>query len=283
MIVPRAIVRDVSEGHGAAHMMAQLTLILGAAPILAPSVGGLILLVASWRGIFWVTTGYGALALVLTARFLPDTQRQEHRVALGVAAMLSRYRYILGERGFVTNALVMGFMAFILFAYLGGSPVAFIVQYHLSPSGFAVVFGCVAASYIAASQMNILLVRAVGLHRALSLATSIYLVLVGVVLAVAWADHRAVVVGPVGFAVALAVAQAVTGFVVPTATVGALHSHAGHAGSASAVLGTLQFMIGACGGLLTGLLSDGTSLPMAGLMFAGALAMKGADFCRPGK
>jgi DHA1 family bicyclomycin/chloramphenicol resistance-like MFS transporter len=262
-------------------MMAQLTLILGAAPILAPSVGGLILLVASWRGIFWVTTGYGLLALVLTLLFLPDTQRHEHRMALSAAALLSRYRYILGERGFVTNALVMGCMAFILFTYLGGAPVVFIVQYHLSPAGFAVVFGCVAASYIAASQMNMLLVRAVGLHRALSLATSVYLVMAGVVLAAALADHRGPAVGAVGFAVVLALAQAVTGFIVPTATVGALHHHAGHAGSASAMLGTVQFLIGACGGLLTGLLTDGTSLPMAGLMFAGALAMKGADLCRP--
>ena len=283
MIVPRAIVRDVSEGHGAARMMAQLTLILGAAPILAPSVGGLILLVASWRGIFWVTTGYGLLALLLTALFLPDTQRHEHRMALSLAAMLSRYRFILGERAFVTNTLVMGFMAFVLFAYLGGSPVAFIVQYHLSPSGFAIVFGGVAASYIAASQMNMLLVRAVGLHRALSIATSVYLIMVSAVLAVAWIDHAGTKIGPVGFAVALALAQSVTGFIVPTATVGALHRHAGHAGSASAVLGTVQFMIGACGGLLTALMTDGTALPMAVLMFAGAVAMKSADIFRPGE
>jgi DHA1 family bicyclomycin/chloramphenicol resistance-like MFS transporter len=280
MIVPRAIVRDVSEGHAAAHMMAQLTLILGAAPILAPSLGGLVLLVADWRDIFWITTAYGLLAIVLTAAFLPDTQRREHRMAMNLSALLARYRLILGERGFLTNALVMGFMAFALFAYLGGMPVAFIVQYHYPPSGFAVVFGCVAGSYIFASQLNMFLVRAAGMHRALSIASSVYLVMVCVVVGVALVDHRGVVVGPVGFAVALALAQSVTGFVVPTATVGALHAHAGHAGSASALLGTLQFLIGACGGLLTGLLTDGTSLPTALLMLAGAVAVKIADLCR---
>jgi len=281
MIVPRAIVRDVSEGHAAAHMMAQLTLILGAAPILAPSLGGLVLLVANWRFIFWITTGYGLLAILLTAAFLPDTQKREHRMAMNAAALLARYRFILTERGFITNALVMGFMAFALFAYLGGMPVAFIVQYHYSPSAFAIVFGCVAGSYIFASQMNMFLVRAVGLQRALSIATSVYLVMVCAVLGVALADHRGVTVGPVGFALALAVAQSVTGFIVPTATVGALHAHAGHAGSASAVLGTLQFLIGACGGLATGLLTDGTSLPTALLMLFGAVAVKIADLCRP--
>jgi DHA1 family bicyclomycin/chloramphenicol resistance-like MFS transporter len=281
MIVPRAIVRDVSEGHAAAHMMAQLTLILGAAPILAPSLGGLVLLVADWRDIFWITTSYGLLAILLTAAFLPDTQRREHRMAMNLHALLARYRFILAERGFITNALVMGFMAFALFAYLGGMPVAFIVQYRYSPSAFAVVFGCVAGSYIFASQLNMFLVRAVGLHRALSIATSVYVVMVGIVLAVALADHRSMVVGPVGFAVALALAQSLSGFVVPTATVGALHAHAGHAGSASALLGTLQFLIGACGGLLTGLLTDGTSLPTALLMLLGATAVKIADLCRP--
>jgi DHA1 family bicyclomycin/chloramphenicol resistance-like MFS transporter len=160
-------------------------------------------------------------------------------------------------------------------------PVAFIVQYRYSPSAFAVVFGCVAGSYIFASQLNMFLVRAVGLHRALSIATSVYVVMVGIVLAVALADHRSMVVGPVGFAVALALAQSLSGFVVPTATVGALHAHAGHAGSASALLGTLQFLIGACGGLLTGLLTDGTSLPTALLMLLGATAVKIADLCRP--
>jgi DHA1 family bicyclomycin/chloramphenicol resistance-like MFS transporter len=281
MIVPRAIVRDLSEGHAAARMMAQLTLILGAAPILAPSLGGLVLLVANWRGIFWITTSYGLLAILLTAAFLPDTQRREHRMALSPAALLSRYRFILGDRGFMTNALILGFTAFALFAYLGGMPIMFILQYHYPPYAFAIVFGAVAGSYIFASQLNMALVRAVGLHRALSLATSAYLVMVGIVLAVALADHRSVTVGPIGFALALALAQAVTGFIIPTATVGALHAHASHAGSASAMLGTLQFLVGACGGLLTGLLTDGTSLPTASLMLGGAAAVKIADLCRP--
>jgi DHA1 family bicyclomycin/chloramphenicol resistance-like MFS transporter len=240
-----------------------------------------VLLVANWRVIFWITAGYGLLAILLTAAFLPDTQRHEHRMTLSPGALLSRYRVILGDRGFVANTLVMGFMAFALFAYLGGMPIVFIVEYHYAPSGFAIVFGCVAGSYIFASQFNIFLVRAVGLHRALSLATSLYLVMVGIVLALALLDHRSVVVGPIGFALALALAQSVTGFIIPTATVGALHAHAGRAGSASALLGTLQFLIGACGGLLTGLLTDGTSLPVAALMLAGAVAVKIADLCRP--
>ena len=282
MIVPRAMVRDISEGHDAARLMAQLILILGAAPILAPSLGGLVLLLLDWRGIFWITTGYGALALVLTLAFLPDTQRSGTRLLLTPASLLARYRYILTERGFVTHALVMGFMAFALFAYLGGSPVAFIGQYGLSPSGFALVFGCVAGTYILASQLNMLAVRRWGLNGTLHRATTGYLVMVSVVLGVTLIDHRHVLIGPVGLAAVLALTQGMMGFVGPTATVGALHGHAAHAGSASAMLGTLQFAIGAAGGLLAGVLTDGTGLPMALLMVLGAVAMKIADLARPG-
>ncbi len=281
MIVPRAIVRDISEGHSAARMMAQLILILGAAPILAPSLGGLVLLVLDWRGIFWITTGYGALALVLTLAFLPDTQRAGTRLLLSPASLLARYRFILSERGFVTHALVMSFLGFALFAYLGGSPVAFIDQYKLSPSGFAVVFGCVAGAYIVASQLNMFAVRRFGLNRSLHIATTAYVVMVAAVLAVTLVDHHRTIVGPVGLAACLAVAQAMMGFVGPTATVGALHGHAAHAGSASAMLGTMQFGIGAVGGLLAGVLTDGTGLPMALLMMVGAIGMKIADTCRP--
>src|SRR5580698_1612296 len=82
MIVPRAVVRDVAEGHNAARLMSRLILVLGAAPILAPSLGGLVLQFANWRGIFWITTGYGALGLVLAGAFLPDTLPAVRRVRL---------------------------------------------------------------------------------------------------------------------------------------------------------------------------------------------------------
>jgi DHA1 family bicyclomycin/chloramphenicol resistance-like MFS transporter len=70
------------------------------------------------------------------------------------------------------------------------------------------------------------------------------------------------------------------GFLNPTATVGALRCHGAHAGSASALLGTLQFAIGAVGGFLVGWLTNGTAVPMAAIMFAGAALAKLADLCR---
>ncbi len=276
MVVPRAIVRDVTEGHGAARVMAQLILVLGAAPILAPSLGGLVLQWADWRAIFWINAGYGLLALFFAFRRLPDTLDAASRVRIHAGEMLRRYGHILGERGFLSHALMMSFYAFALFAYLGGSPDVFEGHYGLSPGRYAIVFGTIAASYIAASQLNTRVIRRFDLHGTLSRTSWLYLALAIILVGMALLDVPALMLGA-----GLAVTQALTGILNPTATVGALRHHGAHAGSASAVLGTMQFFIGASSGFLVGWLTDGTAMPMVGLMLGGAILAKIADLCRP--
>ena len=276
MVVPRAIVRDISEGHDSARLLSRLILVLGVAPILAPSLGSLVLQAASWRSIFWINVGYGALALLTALASLPDTLPIARRVALHPIAMLGRYRHILAERGFLTHALMMSFYAFALFAYLGGTPTVFIEHYRFTPAQYALVFGSVAATFIAASQLNMRVIRRLDLNGTLSRASTLYVLLAGMVLVLALADVRALWLG-----VFLALTQGLTGFLNPTATVGALRHHGAHAGSASAILGTMQFAIGACGGFLVGWLTDGTAVPMAGLMLLGAALAKAADRARP--
>ena len=277
MIVPRAMVRDVADGHAAARLMAELILILGVAPILAPSLGGLVLQFAGWRDIFWIMAGYGAAGVVLTFAFLPDTLSPHARVALNPGAMLRRYAAILAEPAFLTHALVLSATAFALFAYLGGMPGLFIEGFHLSPGQFGIVFGLVAAAYILCSQLNVHLTRWLGLSRSLHVTTAFYLILVAALVAIVVSHrHWPWIIGGL-----LMLAQGMTGFIGPTATVGALSRHSAHAGSASAVLGTMQFTIGSSSGFLLAWMSDGSALPMVGLMLAGALAMKLADLCRP--
>ena len=276
MVIPRAIVRDITEGHEAARLMSRLILVLGAAPILAPSLGGLVLQWGSWRDIFWINAGYGLLATACAFWRMPNTLPRTHRVPIHVGAMLARYRHILTERSFLTHALMMSFYAFSLFAYLGGSPDVFEGHYGFSPGNYAVVFGSVAACFIAASQMNVLVTRRFGLDTTLSRASTLYLALAICVLALALTNATAAWLG-----LFLALTQGLTGFLNPTATVGALRHHGAHAGSASAVLGTLIFFIGASSGFLVGWLSDNTAPPMAALMLMGAVLAKIADLCRP--
>jgi DHA1 family bicyclomycin/chloramphenicol resistance-like MFS transporter len=277
MIVPRAIVRDVSEGHEAARLMSRLILILGAAPILAPSLGGVVLHFLSWRAIFWIMAGYGAVGLTLTVVLLPDTLAPARRMTMHVGTMLARYAHIATERIFITHTLMLSAASFSLFAYLSGSPTAFITYYHMSPAQFAILFGAIAATYILCSQLNILLTRRLGLDRTLHVISSAYLGLAALLFGLASTGAG----GIVALASVLAVTQGMIGFISPTGTVGALTRHAAHAGSASAVMGTLQFMIGCSSGFLIAAFTDGTPMPMAGLMLAGACGLKLADICRP--
>ncbi len=276
MVIPRAIVRDISHGHDSARLMSRLILVLGAAPILAPSLGGLILQWANWRGIFWVNFGYGVLALLAASWKLPDTLARARRTPFHIAAMLGRYRHILAERGFLTHALMMSFYAFGLFAYLGGSPTVFIDHYRFTPGGYALVFGFVSGAYVLASQLNMALVRGFGLDGTLRRVSLLYLCLAAILLIMAVSD-----VAAPWFVIGLALTHCLNGFLAPTATVGALRHHGAHAGTASAVLGTLQFFIGASGGFVVGWLTDGTPVPMAGLMLLAAVAAKAMDLLRP--
>jgi DHA1 family bicyclomycin/chloramphenicol resistance-like MFS transporter len=277
MIVPRAIVRDVSEGHDAARMMSRLILILGAAPILAPSLGGVVLKFASWRAIFWIMAGYGAVGLALSAVLLPDTLAPARRMSLRLSTLAARYVHIATERCFITHTLMLSAASFSLFAYLSGSPTAFINYFHVAPAGFALLFGAIAATYILFSQLNVVVTRRLGLDATLRVVSSVYLALSAVLLTLALTDRG----GVVAMAVVLALTQGMIGFLSPTATVGALTRHAAHAGSASAVMGTLQFLIGCSSGFVIAALTDGTPAPMAELMFAGACGVKMADLCRP--
>jgi DHA1 family bicyclomycin/chloramphenicol resistance-like MFS transporter len=277
MIIPRAVVRDVAEGHVAAHMMSRLILILGVAPILAPSLGGLLLRFASWHVIFWVAAGYGAVCLVLAAWKLPDTLPPARRHKLHVGAMLTRYGQIVREPIFLTHTAIMSSAAFGLFAYLAGSPAVFITGFGVTPWQYAIIFGCVSGVYVALAQVAVPVIRRLGLFTTTTVATSVYLFMACVLLTLA-VTH---VGGVVALAVAMALTHGMLGFINPAATVSALSRHSGHAGSASAVMGTLQFLIGSSGAFLVAWLTNGTAVPMAVLIFAAGLCMRTAAFLRP--
>jgi DHA1 family bicyclomycin/chloramphenicol resistance-like MFS transporter len=277
MVIPRAIVRDLATGNEAARMMSRLMLVMGAAPILAPSLGGLALTLWRWQAIFWITAIYGGLCSLLVWRFLPDTLAEHFRVRLTLAGQAARFVAILRERTFITHAVLGGASSFAMFAYIGGSPAVFIAHFGLLPGQFGLVFGLCAAWLIVASQANPYLLPRLGGNRMLTIAVRMSLAAAAVLVGLSFAD----IGGVPGTLLPLFVSMASFGLVMPNATVGALARQGAHAGSASAVMGTLQFMLGATSGLLVGLLSDGTARPMALLMLAGAVAANIADRCRP--
>ncbi len=276
MVIPRAVVRDLSEGIAAARMMSKLILVMGAAPILAPSLGSLVLGLFGWHAIFWICSVYGGLCCALVWVFLPDTLPAEQRVKLGMVSTLTRYGEIIRERTFLTNALMGGFGSFGMFAFIGGSPSVLIDSFHISPTLYAVVFSACAANFIVFSQVNPRILPRFGADRVLRAAVRTFWGAAAVLCLFAFLQLPVwwVLIPPI------MLCMGCQGFNQPNSTVGALQRHAAHAGMASALMGTLQFIMGGASALLVGVFSDGTARGLALLMLTGATGAVVADIYR---
>ena len=277
MVIPRAMVRDLADGHAAARLMSRLMLVMGAAPILAPTLGGLVLGFATWHAIFWFTAVYGGICCTLVVLALPDTLPRERRIRVGLVGMLSRYVSIAQDRVFLGFALTGGFGMFGMFAYIGGSSPVFIQHFGFTPAQYGMLFGTSAAMFILSSQLNPRLLQRFGAAAVLRTALGAFVAAGSILLTLAILNLG----GPAGVVVPVMLAMGSMGFVLPNTAVGALSRHAAQAGSASALMGTMQFTLAALSGIMVGALTDGTPRPMAAMVMAGALGAFAADRLRP--
>lgn len=277
MVIARAVVRDLAEGQAAAVMLSRLVLVMGVAPVLAPSLGGLILMFAHWRVIFWILTLYGGIAVFAAVRILPETLPEERRLRLSVSGQIQRYLSILRERTFLMHAIMGGCSTFCMFAYLSGSSPVFELGFGLSPSAFGLIFGLCAVSLVCGSQINVRMLPRFGLNRMLTIIawTSLGGTTFLCVVAFLGIHSLPLVIAP------LVVSIGCQGFNNGNSNAGALSRHAHHAGSAAALMGTIQFSLGAASGLLVSLLTDGTPRGMAAMMFCGMLGAVIANRFRP--
>lgn len=270
VVVARAVVRDLCDERGAVRMMSLLMLAMGAAPILAPMLGSLVLVPLGWRAIFWFMALYGAVALAVMAATLPESLPVELRRRDGPAAVVMVYAGILRDRRFLAHALASALPMAGMFAYLVGSPQLLMGTHGLGPTAYGIAFGANAFGLILASQVIARVVRrrAPGwlLPRMLAVQAVAGL---GVLLAVL---SGALV--PVLATLALFIGM--MGAVLPLASALAMAPMGRTAGSASALLGTLQFGVGAVVGAVLGTFGGGVTVPMAvliGLAPLGGLAV----------
>ena len=277
MVISRAVVRDVADGQRGALLMSRLTVIQGVAPIIAPMLGAGLLAIANWQMIFWVQALYGLSCTVLVWSALPETLPESRRIRVTAAQMLVRYAGIATEPVFVTHAIMMGGASFCLFAYLGGSSPVFIQGFGLSPAAFGGIFGFCAIGLVLGARINTRLLPRFGLSVMLRAIAAVALAATAMLLAVSLSGTHVVwlVIAPIF------VAMACQGFSNGNTVAGALTNHAAHAGSASALLGVFQYVMGSVSGLLVGILTDGTPRGMALLMVCGALTAAIADRFRP--
>jgi DHA1 family bicyclomycin/chloramphenicol resistance-like MFS transporter len=258
MAVPRAIVRDLHTGTEATKLMSLLMLVFSVSPILAPLTGSLIIETLGWRAVFWTVTGAAALATVLLATSLKETRPVEERADSSFGTALSAYRLLMGDRNFLGLTAIAGFAISSFFVYLSSSSFILIDHYGLSPSIYSLFFSINAVAFIGMSQLTGMLSERFGLMRVVRVAVAGYATTMVVLVAVmACGVDRLDVM-----AVLLFVGYGFVGLVIPSTSVLAMEEHGSIAGTASALMGTLQFAIGAVAMGVAGVFFDGTPLPM---------------------
>ncbi len=259
MVITRSVVRDLFDERESARMYSMLVLVMGLAPILAPLIGGQLLLYWGWRTIFLVLSGFGLVCFALVLFGLPESLPEERRTRKTVGAVLSSYGGLLGDGRYMGYILAGGLASAAMFAYISGSPFVFIELNGVPPERFGLLFGINSIGLIAASQLNRWLLERYRGSQILVSAVSV--TAVSSLLLVASAATG--LGGFPGMLFMLFFCIASTGLVGPNTTAGAMAPYARQAGSASAMLGAIQFGLGATASALVGLLFNGTALPMA--------------------
>lgn len=272
IVIARAVVRDLHEGDAAARFYALLTLVNGLAPILAPIVGGQLLGVTDWRGIFWVLAAIGVALFLVGWRWVPETLPAADRHGGGLRETTGVFGRLLRDRVVMGYVLAQGFGSAMMFCYIADSP--FVVQdiHGLSAQAFSVVFAVNAVGIVAFAQLSGALVGRVSSRRLLH--AGIWMGLVG---ALGLLAAVALGAGLAGILPAFFVIVSSGGLVGPNATALALAGDPRTAGSAAALLGLTQFALGAAFAPLAGLGGTETALPLAlvtaGLGVASASAL----------
>ena len=273
-VVSMAMVRDLFTGVRAAQLLSRLMLIIGVAPLLAPSLGSALLSFTSWRGIFVALAGVGVALLVLALVALPETLPVVRRQPANVRGSLRAYRVLLTDRLFVVMVLVAGLMFATLFAYISGAPFLLQELYGLTPQQFGLAFSANTIGLVVLTQVNPLLVRRYSPVHVLMAAVAISAVGSLALLATAVTGFG----GLLGFLVPLFFVISAAGLSFPNAPAIALSRHGETAGSASALLGSAQFMIGGLIAPLVGALGTGTAVPMAAVIVGTSLLAFGLFF-----
>ncbi|WP_123025300.1 multidrug effflux MFS transporter [Mycolicibacterium stellerae] len=252
MVVAIAVVGDLFADNAAATVLSRLMLVLGVAPVVAPSLGAAVLLHGSWHWVFAALVVLAGVLLLVAALALPETLPPSHRRPLRVRGIAATYVELLRDKRFVILVLVAALGMSGLFAYIAGA--SFVLQgiYGLDQQAFALVFGAGAVALIGATQFNVVLLRRFSPQTITLWALAAALLAGGVFVGLS-AAH---VGGLAGFVVPVWAILAAMGLVIPNAPAVALSRHPDAAGTAAALLGAAQFGLGAAVAPLVGVLGN---------------------------
>lgn len=266
MVVALAIVGDLFTDSTAATVMSRLMLVLGVAPVIAPSLGAAVLLRFSWHWVFAVLVVLAGLLLLLASLALPETLQVSHRRPLRIRGILGTYGELLRDRRFVILVLVAALGMSGLFAYIAGASFVLQGRHGLDQQAFALVFGAGAVALIGATQFNVVMLR-----RFTPQTITVWALGASVLAGVVFVALAATGVGGIyAFVLPVWAILAAMGFVIPNAPAVALSRHPDAAGTAAALLGAGQFGLGAAVAPLVGVLGN-DELALAAVMTAGSV------------
>lgn len=258
VVLARAMARDLYEGERAAQMLSTLMTIMAAAPLVGPILGSQVLAVAGWRAIFWLLVGIGTITLAALAT-LPETLPPQRRRRAPLGRVLIGYIDLLTDRRLLAYTGAGAFFYGGMFAYIAGTPFAYISYYHVPPRLYGVLFGVAIVGIMATNFVNAKLIPRIGSSILLARGT-LLAALAGIVLAVAARQGWG---GLAGLVLPLFVFVGAAGFIIANSIAGAMSRFPDRAGAVSALVGAIQYGSGIVGSGLVGAYADGTPWPMA--------------------
>ena len=262
VVLARTMVRDLAEKEHAARAMSLMMACTSIAPMLAPLIGGQVLWFLGWRAIFWVLAGIGIAALVMSYFRLPETLRPEYRQPLVLSQVLKRFGELVRHRAFMGYAFTTSFMFSALLSFLSGSPFVFIERYGIAPRNYGLIFGGMVVFMTIGSLLNARFVRRLGSGRILRYAVIVPLVCGIASLVLGQIEARYGTIGMWPIVACFAPQIATISLIGPNAMALALQRYPHMAGTASSLMGVMQFGIGSLFGAAVGQTNDGTIGPM---------------------
>ncbi|WP_342022514.1 multidrug effflux MFS transporter [Arthrobacter citreus] len=256
-VVAIAVIRDRFVGSDAARLLSRLMLIIGLAPLLAPTIGQAVAGIWQWRAVFVALALIGVILVLIVWRFMPETLPAERRRTSSGPGAFRGYRVLLRDRHFLALAFIPGLGMAVIMSYVVGSPFVFQDEYGLTAGQYALVFAVNGAGMVLSAQANAALVQHASPMSILRIAVPILLGL-SLLLPVLIITNLG---GVFGLAAGLWLVLGMHGLIAANATVMALGNYGHMAGSAAAMIGALQVGVA------------GVVSPLVGVFGGKALAM----------
>ncbi len=267
MVVSRAVVRDLFPPEKTAKVFSMLILVMGVAPIIAPTIGGYVVAAWSWQAVFWVLAGIGTAVLIMVSAVLPESKGPDRSVSLRPLPVLKNFAAVFSMPLFKPFALALAMNTGGLFGYISGASYVFMELLGLSERQFGWVFGLNAIGFISGSQVNRLFLRFAKTHEVAFRANLVQLALGAALIFVVWENW---VTLPIMISLTVAYTFCL-GLVGPNVMALTLAPFTKNVGVASATLGSLQMGAGALAAALISFFSHGSALPMVVVMAATAM------------